>query len=161
MSVVVTVAAAGAITVAAPILSAIAATAAATLGLKALAEVEAAQRLGADVTTSARNEARIEARVAQEAALSALVADRCTLHFGDDAVTLIVNRDIRGRLTIVAHGELPAAQLRARAEQLLGLIQQQVAYRNVVKKMKDHGFSVDAEQRLEDGTARVRLKLKR
>ena len=157
MSVVVVIAATGAISAAAPILGAMAATAAAALGLRALSESEA----GARAAVLAHNEANVDVRPRQVEALEQIVAERCTLHFGDDACTITVHRDVRGKLSVRAHGHLPKVQLKAKADAMLGSIQQQIAYRNVVQRMKGHGFVVAAEQRLADGTAKLQLTLKR
>ena len=164
MSVCVAVAAAGAVTGAAPVLSALAASAAAALGLKALAraDVEAGVRDALEARAVATDEVAIEVGLAEEAALTEVVTERATLWFGDGRITLRVSRDIRGHLTVGAKGEgVRRAELEARAHALLGLIQQQVAYRSVVSRLKSEGFSVDQEERLEDGTARVRLRLRR
>ncbi len=169
MSVVVTVAAVGSVAVASKVFAGMAAAAAAGLGMKAaeaagrVEEEERRHGLLQDEVDQLRTEAeRIDVSVATEAALEQAVAERCSLSFADDRVQLTVTRDIRGKVTVRAHGDgISRAELTERANRFLGLIQQQVAYRQVVTEMKRHGFAVAEEERTEDGTVRVRIKRNR
>ncbi len=162
MSVVVTMAATGAVMVAAPVLAGIAATAAAALGLKALSEAELDARIRRELELHAETTVEIAVTTATAAALTEVVAERSVLWFGDGRVTLRVARDIRGRLSVQAKGDgVPRHELEATARRLVGLIQQQVAYRSVMVRLKAEGFQVDEEARLEDGSAKIRLKLRR
>ena len=84
--------------------------------------------------------------------------DALDAQFGGEGVTLTVTRDIRGQLSVKVHAEgISREEAAQRANQLLGLILQQVAYRDVVKTMKQRGLQVQEEARLQDGTVRVRL----
>jgi hypothetical protein len=163
MSVVVTVAAAGAVTVGAPVLSALAAAAAAALGMRVL---DAAEQEQHRVDLQARRAAQltdldtsVELSVATEAVVDQVVADRCVVEMADDRVLLRMERDIRGALRVTAHGEgVSRAEVSRRAEALLGLLRQQIAYRDLVRRMEGHGFAVAEEQRAADGTVRLRLR---
>ena len=163
MSVIVTVGAAGVITLAAPVFSALVTAAAATLGMRVLNQAQAAAEEEARAKAEARASPRVEGQEisvtsATEAAITQVVAERCSLSFTDGDVELTVLRDIRGKVTVRAHAHaLTRAQLTERAERLLGLIRQQVAYREVVTKLKAHGLAVETEAREADGTVRVRL----
>lgn len=162
MSVIVLVAAPSVVPIASAALSALAAAAAAHVGLKALEAAELEQRQAHLAALREEAGETVEVRPAAAATLRELVAERATLYFGDDRVTLVVQRDIRGTLTVRAKGDgIAKRELQARAEKLLGLIQQQVAYRDALQKLKQRGFTVEDEARLEDGTARVRVRLKR
>jgi len=165
MSVVVTVAAAGTVVVGAKVFTALATAAAASLGLKLVEAAELSaqavqeQEQALEAASVTQN---LEVSVATEAALSQVVAERCRLVFADDKVKVVITRDIRGKVTVSAHSSnMSRAQLTQRAEALLGKIRQQVAYRDVVTRMKAHGFNLSQEQALEDGTVRVHLRVKK
>lgn len=166
MSVVVTMAAAGVVAIHAPVLVGMATAVAASMGLRVL---DAAVREGEANRQSALVEAtaaglaaaveEVEVTSATAEALKEVVAERTTVAFGDDRVTVTLSRDIRGRLTVRAHGRgMTRAEVNGAAERFLGLVLQQVAYREAVRMLKAQGLSVDEEARLEDGTVRVRLK---
>lgn len=168
MSVVVTVAAAGGITVAAQVFAGIVTAAATALGMKVIAApVKTGSELreeafAAEAERLVAEAERVDVTIATEAALEKLVAERASLTFADAKIELTVSRDIRGKVNVRAHGEgVSRAEVTARATKLLGLIQQQVAYREVVLKMKAHGLAVETEEKLADGTVRVRLRAKR
>ncbi len=168
MSVVVTVAAAGGITVAAQVFAGIVTAAATALGMKVVSapaktgtqlREEASQAEADRLLAEAK---RVEVTLATEASLEKFVAERASLMFADDKIEMTVSRDIRGKVSVHAHGEgVSRAEVTARATKLLGLIQQQVAYREVVLKMKAHGLAVETEEKLADGTVRVRLRMKK
>lgn len=166
MSVVVTVAAVGAVTAGSKVFAGLAAAAAASLGMKAAAALSEAQEeqrragLFADEATRLQAEAeQVEVSSATHAALEQVVAERCELRFTDGAIELTVSRDIRGKVTVRAHGHgVSRAVVEERAHRYLGLLQQQVAYRRVLAEMKQHGFAVAEEDRAEDGTVRVRIR---
>ncbi len=169
MSVVCTVAAASATYLAAGILTGIAASAATAMGLRQLQAAE-----GAILREEARERAMqamqqeheaaqmVEVSTARSAALQELVAERCELHFGSETFQITLTRDLRGKLTVRAHGEgMSRQEVTDRAERFLGLLQQQIAYREVVSRMKAYGLDVAEEARLEDGTVKVRIAKKR
>ena len=165
MSVVVTVAAAGTVVVGGKIFAGLATAAAASMGLKLVEAAEQAAQ-AAEEQEAAAERAQIaqelEVSVATEAALTKAVAERCRLVFTDAKVRLVITRDIRGKVTVTARGQgLSRAEVTQRAEALLGKIRQQVAYREVVTRMKAHGFDLAQEQSLDDGTVRVKLRVKR
>ena len=146
------------------ILAGLAASAATALGLRSLAraDVEAGVRSALEQGLAAGAEVEVAVSMAEEASLGEAVAERSSLWFGDGRVTVLLSRDIRGRLSVRAKGEgVSRTELEGRARKLVGLIQQQVAYRSAVSRLKAEGFSVEHEERLDDGTARVRLRLKR
>jgi hypothetical protein len=167
MSVVVTVAAAGVIAMHSGALIALAASVAAGLGLKATQEGvreqdDERERLAGLYrdTASALEEAsqKVEISTATRAALETVVAERCEATFEGDGWRLVLQRDIRGVLTVRAHGRgVDRVELHARASRFLGLLQQQIAYREVVRTLRQRGFGVAEEKRLEDGTVRVRV----
>jgi len=169
MSVVVTVAAAGSVVVAGKIFSGVAAAAAAGMGMRMVEVAQKAQEasrreaaFAAEAEALTAEHEAVEVSLATEAALTSVVAERCSLTFTDDVVTMTVTRDIRGKVTVRAHGRgVKRAEVTRRAEELLGRIRQQVAYREVVRKMKEHGFSVGQEARAEDGTVRVHIRRKK
>ncbi len=106
--------------------------------------------------------ATVELSTAQSAAMQELVAERCELHFGDEQFQLSLTRDLRGKLTVRAHGDgMSREEVAERAERFLGLLQQQIAYREVVTRMRAYGLDVTNEARLEDGTVKVRIAKKR
>ncbi len=164
MSVVVTVAAAGSVVVGAKIFAGVTAAAASAMGLRLIDAAQRAEQRNAalqGVTEQGLSEqgTEVEVSVATEAALEKAVAERCSLRFSGEDIDLTVTRDIRGKVTVRAHGRgLSRDQVTARAEELLGRIRQQIAYREVVRKMKLHGFAVKHEAVQEDGTVRVHLK---
>ena len=168
MSCICTVAAIGSIALPSSVFSGLVAAVATQMGLRTLQAAEYAHaledRLDAEADAVAQQLAEtrtIEVTTTQRAGLEEIVAERCTLHFENDEVELTVNRDIRGKLTVKAHSHsLNQAQVNEKANEMLGRILQAVAYREVVSKMRDHGFEVASEQRLEDGTARVRIRRK-
>lgn len=164
MSCIVTVAAVGTVLVNTGILSGIATGVAAGLGLRTLeraaqADAQAGARQAAQEEALAAGSADVvEISSASAEALSKVVAERCRLVFGDEKMTLTVDRDIRGKLTVRAHGEgVSEGELHRRADALLKGIQQQVAYREAVALLKGRGFKIEHEERLPDGTARVRV----
>lgn len=161
MSVVVTVAGVAATAIGTPVFSGVCAAVAASLGLRALEGAEvAAQQEEAERARAAMGET-LDVTVATEAALSELVAERCSMTFADDKITMQITRDIRGQITIRAHGEgIRREEVSARAAQLLGKIRQQLAYRQILQKMKSHGFAVDTETQQADGTVRVHIRRK-
>ncbi len=158
MSVVVSIAAAGAVTVAGPVLLAATAGAAAALGLKALSDAEVDARARAEVEAELQNTEEIHLSAGQTAALEEIVVERSTQWFGDERITLCVRRDIRGRLSVHAKGQATPQELHQRAEALLGRLRQQLAYRAVVKRLGAVGLQVASEEQLADGTARVRVR---
>ena len=169
MSVVVTVAAVGTVAVGSKIFAAMAAAAAAQLGLQAAraaqhaAEAERQAGLQQELVDDLQAQAEVvEVSVATEAALEQAIAERCSLSFAADGFELTVTRDIRGKVTVRAHGHrMSRAQVDQRARAFLGLLRQQVAYRQVVQELKHHGFAVAHEAREEDGTVRVSIKRRR
>lgn len=115
-------------------------------------------RLAVDAQALSDAVSQVELGAAQAEALEGLVAERCHMVFGDDRLILTLNRDVRGKLTVRAHGEgMSAAEVSEKAERFLGLLMQQVAYREVVTRMKRYGLEVQQEARLEDGTVKVRI----
>lgn len=146
-----------------PIFSGICTAAAASLGLQVLKQAElanATERREAMLQESITDS--IEVSVATEAALTEVVAERCTMSFTGPNIQLTVQRDIRGKMTITAHGEgISRAEVSRQAEALLGKIRQQLAYRQVLQKMKQHGFQVDTESQKADGTVRVHIRKKK
>lgn len=165
MSVVCTVVGVGATYVGATALLGLASAAAAALGLRQLqaAEVEvlreeAREALAREATEAQGAIERVELTTSQGAALSQLVAERCQAVFGDASFQLVLVRDVRGQLRVTAHGEgLSREEVAARAARFLGLLQQQLAYREVVLKMREVGLTVQEESRERDGTVKVRL----
>ena len=165
MSVVCTVLGAGATYVGATTLIGLASAAATALGLRQLqaAEAETAREEARDAVARCAAEAQsaieqVELSTSRSAALSALVAERCQAVFGDATFQLVLSRDVRGQLTVRAHGEgMGREEVAARAERFLGLLQQQLAYREVLLGMRAHGLVVQEESRTEDGTVKVRL----
>jgi hypothetical protein len=153
--------------IAATTLAGLAAAAATALGLRQLgaAEAEVAReeaRAALAREVAGANLEEVELSTAQTAALGGLVAERCQAIFGDAHFQLVLTRDIRGLLKVTAHGDgMSREEVAARAERFLGLLQQQLAYREVVLKMKDLGMKVEQESRAEDGTVRVRLRRSR
>lgn len=169
MSVVVTVAAVGTVAVGSKVFAAMAAAAAAQLGLQAARAAEQAaeaeRRVGllqASVDGLQAQAEVVEVSVATEAALQQAIAERCSLSFAADGFELTVIRDIRGKVSVRAHGHrMSRAEVDERARKFLGLLRQQVAYRQVVQEMKRHGFAVAEEARQDDGTVRVSIKRRR
>ena len=164
MSVVVTVAGIAATSVGAPVFTGICAAVSASLGMRLLQGAEqaaVAEQLAAAEAQqgAAAGQQSLEVTVATESALSELVAERCELTFAGDAVSVTVRRDIRGRISVTAHGEgLTRAEVADRAEAVLGRIRQQLAYRQIMQKMKSHGFAVSTESQQADGTVRVHIR---
>ncbi|MFH1465726.1 MAG: hypothetical protein ABIO70_15170 [Pseudomonadota bacterium] len=153
--------------VAATTLIGLASAAATALGLRqlnqaegAIAQEEAREALAQQIAGQARATLEeVELSTAQAAALSGLVAERAQAVFGDARFQLVLTRDLRGLLKVTAHGDgMSRAQVAERAEKFLGLLQQQLAYREVVLQMKDLGLKVEQESRAEDGTVKVRLR---
>lgn len=153
--------------IAAGTLIGLASAAATALGLRqlnaadaAVAREEAREALAQEVAGQARAALEeVELSTAQTAALSGLVAERCQAVFGDAHFQLVLTRDIRGQLKVTAHGDgMSREEVAARAEKFVGLLQQQLAYREVVLSMKDLGLKVEQESRAEDGTVKVRLR---
>lgn len=167
MSVVVTVAAVGYVAIHSGALLAIAGSVAATLGLRAVEQglqqkEQEDERLAAfykSVAGELKAKAEeVELSSASKAALESVVAERCQAEFHGQGIRLTLTRDIRGILKVRAHGEgLSQAELQERARTFLGLIQQQIAYREVLRNLKQRGFAVEHEERLQDGTARIRV----
>jgi hypothetical protein len=165
MSVVVTVAAAGVVVANSAALLAMASTAAAALGLRAIEQGQMQkdeEDLRLRSTAEAANalaaaSAAVTVGAAMEAALASVVAERCEAEFSGSGLVVRMKRDIRGKLSIEAHGSGTTTEVQERAHQFLGLLQQQIAYREVVRTLKARGFEVAAEERLADGTARVRV----
>ena len=162
MSVIVTVGAVGSVLVNTGVLTGVASAVAAAMGLRTINEASRAQadeERRAEAQTRALSDADVvQITTSAEDALSQVVAERCALVFRDDKVEMTVERDIRGKLTVRAHGEgVTRAELSARAQALLGGIQQQLAYRAALKTLKERGFTVETEERLADGTARVKV----
>jgi hypothetical protein len=168
MSCICTVAAVGSIALPAGVFSSLVTAAAAQMGLRSLQAAERThdqedrQDAFAQTAQSSVDALRtIEVSTAQRAGLEEIVAERCTLHFVNDEIELTVDRDIRGKLTVRVHSDaLDQVQTTERANAMLGRILQAVAYREVVSKMREHGFEVAEEERLEDGTARIRIRRK-
>jgi hypothetical protein len=153
MSVICTVAAGGAVYLSSGALAGLASAAAGAMALR-----RAEEERGLEQETGEEQHARVELAPGREEQLSQLVAERCHLRFEGEEMSLELHRDIRGRLSVNAHSEVLAqAELMERSERFLGLLMQQVAYREVVTRMKRYGLEVSQEQRLEDGTVRVRI----
>ena len=165
MSVIVTVGAVGAVMVNTGVLVGMATAVATAMGMKSIHTTTAAEdqqegreqgfkmQMGANASTDT-----IEISSNASNALKKVVAERCEMTFADAEVSLTVKRDIRGTLTVRAHSETVSKQeLSRRAEALLGGIQQQVAYREAVALLKSKGFQIEQEERLADGTARVKV----
>lgn len=169
MSVVVTVAAAGTVVVGTKVFAAIAMAAAAQLGLqaaKAAAQAEESDRRLSLVEEDARAlvEAsnQVQVTLATQAALEQAVAERCSLRFVAEDFELVVERDIRGTVSVHAHSHgMSREQVAEKAHRFLGLLRQQIAYRQVLGKLKRHGFAVAEESRQDDGTVRVTIKQRR
>ncbi|MCB9777525.1 MAG: DUF1257 domain-containing protein [Alphaproteobacteria bacterium] len=166
MSVIVAVGAAAAVGGGSALFSAVAAAAAAGLGLKAIEasaqDVEERRRdeLAQAELRQMRAEAeRVEISSATEAALTDIVAEAQELHFAGEGIELMVRRDIRGKVSVTAHGHgMTRAEVEAFANRYLGLLRQQVAYREAVQALKRHGFAVAEEAREADGTVQVRVR---
>ncbi len=156
MSVVCTVAGGGAVYIGVGVLAGLASATASSMALR---EVEANEEETLRRFEALRQEMKtVELASSQTERLSELVAERCRLLFAGDGMSLELIRDVRGTLTVRAHGEdISQAELTERAERFLGLLMQQVAYREVVTKMKRYGLEVQQEARLEDGTVKVRI----
>ena len=123
-----------------------------------VAREEERSRLAADAEILADAVCQVELGAAQTEAIEGLVAERCHMAFSDGKLTITLNRDVRGRLTVRAHGHgMDRAEVSEKAERFLGMLMQQVAYREVVTKMKRYGLEVQQEARLEDGTVKVRI----
>jgi hypothetical protein len=153
MSVICTVAAGGAVYLSAGALAGLASAAAGAMALRRTDEEQERRQEAGEA-----QHARVELSPGREEQLSQLVAERCSLRFEGEELDLELHRDVRGRLSVAAHSELLAqAELMERAERFLGLLMQQVAYREVVTRMKRYGLEVSQEVRLEDGTVRVRI----
>ena len=163
MSVVVTVAGIAATSVSASVFSGVCAAAAASLGMVVTQKAEqAAQEADRQALTSEATRSQIDVTVATEAALTELVAERCSMTFEGPNIRMVVQRDIRGKMTITAHGEgISRAEVSKQAEALLGKIRQQLAYRQVLQKMQQHGFQVSSEAQQADGTVRVHIRKRR
>ena len=169
MSVVVAVGAAATMQASAAVFSGMAAAAASVLGMQAVkaaalnAEEARRMAMAAEEAIRLREETeRVEISSATEAALTEVVTERQELHFAGDGVELTVKRDIRGKVTVTAHGHrMSRAEVEAFAHRYLGLLRQQVAYREAVTALKRHGFGVAEEQRAEDGTVKVRIRRRR
>lgn len=169
MSVIVTVAAVGSTAIGAKVFALVATAAAAQLGLKAAQaateEVEARRQDAlhqAEVQAARAAAETVELGVADQAAVEQLVAERCELRFHSADLELVVQRDIRGRITVRAHGHgMSRAQVHEKAAAFLGLLRQQLAYRAVLAEVKRHGFGVTQEERQPDGTVRVVLARRR
>lgn len=158
MSVVCTIAAATTVAISSGVLSGIVTAVGAHLGLKLLAAGSEGQAEGTPATEEVAGGDLVEVSIATGAALQQVVAERCHLVLGGEGITLTVDRDIRGRLTVRAHGEgLTRVQVQEQAAKLLGLVLQQVAYREVVRTMKANGLQVQGEERTADGVVRVRI----
>ncbi|MFT4977012.1 MAG: hypothetical protein ACI8S6_002917 [Myxococcota bacterium] len=161
MSVVVTVAGVAATTIGVPVFTGICTAVAASLGMKLVAQAEAAAEAQAEAAAEAAAQ-QIDVTVSTQASLEQLVAERCSLSFQGESITMTVQRDIRGKMTVRAHGEgLSRAEVSQQATALLAKIRQQLAYRQIVQKMKSHGFSVASEEQQADGTVRVHIRRKK
>jgi hypothetical protein len=168
MSVVCTVAGAGACYLGPAVLSGLATATAAVMAMRQLkaAEGETLQeeerlRLEHEAEAMVDAVSQVELSPAQRDKVGAMVAERCHMVFGDDRLTLTLTRDLRGKLTVRAHGHgMSRAEVGEAAERFLGLLMQQIAYREVVTKMKRYGLDVQQEARLEDGTVKLRIGAK-
>jgi len=156
MSVVCTVAGGGAVYVGVGVLTSLASATAASMAMR---EIEATEEETLRRFEALRqNLETVELASTQSEQLSGLVAERCCMLFGGEDISLELTRDVRGKLTVRAHGEnMSRAELAERSERFLGLLMQQVAYREVVTRMKRYGLDVQQEARLEDGTVKVRI----
>jgi len=161
MSVAVTVAGIAATSVGAPVFTGICTAVAASLGMTLLDRAAAAVEDAQEAHQPTQGEA-VAVSVATEAALTELVAERCSMRFSGEAVTVTVTRDIRGQVTVTAHSETLSRQAVAeQANAVLGRIRQQLAYRQILQKMKTHGFSVSDEALKDDGTVRLHIRRKK
>ena len=165
MSVICTVAGAGACYLGPAALSGIATATAGVLAMRQLKAAEAetqreeeTARLQAEVDAMADAATQVELSTAHSDTVGTLVAERCHMVFGNDDITITLTRDVRGKLVVRAHGHgMTRAEVSEQAERFLGLLMQQVAYREVVTKMKRYGLDVTEEARLEDGTVKLRI----
>jgi hypothetical protein len=168
MSVICTVAGAGACYLGPAALSGIATATAAVMAMRQLKAAEGEvqleeERLRLEDEARAMVDAvsQVELNTEQRDKVGSLVAERCHLVFTDDRLEITLTRDVRGKLTVRAHGEgMTRAEVSEAAERFLGLVMQQVAYREVVTKMKRYGLDVQQEARLEDGTVKLRIGTK-
>jgi hypothetical protein len=169
MSVVCTVTAASAVYLSAGVLSGIATATATVMGLRQLHQAEgetvqeeARDRQAAEAAALVEAVETVELSTRQTEALKGLVAERCHLVFTDGKLRITLTRNVRGELKVKAHGEnTPRAEVAEQAERFLGLLLQQVAYREVVTKMKRYGLDVQQEARAEDGTVKLRISRRR
>ncbi len=154
MSVICTVAAGGAVYLSAGALAGVASAAAGALALRRREELESLRAEEGEVQPAEV----VELAPRQAEAASRLVAERCHLVFEGEDLRLELDRDIRGKLTVRAHGHgMSREEVSSAAERFLGLLMQQVAYREVVTKMRRYGLEVEQEARLEDGTVKLRI----
>lgn len=165
MSVICTVAGAGACYLGPAAISGIATATAAVMAMRQLKAAEGEvlreeERLRLEHEAEAMLAAvsQVELSSKQRDQVGSLVAERCHMVFTNDQLTITFTRDVRGKLTVRAHGEgMSRAEVSEAAERFLGLVMQQVAYREVVTKMKRYGLDVQQEARLEDGTVKLRI----
>lgn len=152
-----------------PALGGIAAAAAALTGLEmiAAAEKQAAHQEKADAFAAEVAQLLADAEVVEisnvaHQRLATLVAERATLAFRDDALEVVLARDIRGKLTVRARSRtLARPEVAARANAFLGTLLQQLAYREVLLKLRQQGIVVTGESRQADGTVHVQLRRNR
>jgi predicted homoserine dehydrogenase-like protein len=157
---------AGIVVIGLPALTGIAAAAAALRGLelvemadKHAAHQEKAEALAAEAARLVAEAETLEISNAAHQRLATIVAERATLVFRDGDLELVLSRDIRGKLTVRARSRtLGRAAVADRANAFLGTLLQQIAYREILLKMRQKGVVVTAEEREPDGTVRVRLR---
>jgi len=169
MSIIVAVGAVATVNAGSTVFIGMATAAAATLGLKAIQETETAIEQNrraamkqAEVSRLKNQSQQVQISSATEAAVAEVVSERQELHFASDNMELTVKRDIRGKVTVTAHGHgMSRTEVEDFAHRYLGLLRQQVAYRQAVTALKRHGFRVANESRSEDGTVQVRINRRR
>lgn len=157
MSIIVSLAV-GSVAISSQLLVSIAVSAAASMGLEALVAENLTQMQKDMLEELEKGFSEVEISIAKTENLKNVVAERCSASFVKDNVIIMIRRDVRGNLRVMAKGEgIDKAELNKRANDFLGIILQQVAYSEVVTNLKLYGLKVKEESRESNGVVKVRI----